>query len=72
MQRYWLSTPAARPRRVRFIDDYRSYVINYNLGRDLVADWVARTGGDSEAGGGGHSARCSSSPMLPRDLTAGR
>ena len=30
----------SRPRaeqRVRFIDQYRSYVINYNLGKDMVA-----------------------------------
>ena len=38
----------ARPRaeqRVRFIDDYRSYVINYNLGKDMVARYVAAQGG---------------------------
>ena len=49
MQRYWLSSPEAAAKTVRFIDTYRSYVINYNLGRDLVAAWVERTGGDSEA-----------------------
>jgi len=33
----------SRPRaeqRVRFIDQYRSYVINYNLGLDMVRDYV--------------------------------
>ena len=50
MTRYWLSTPAASAKTVRFINDYRAYVINYNLGRDLVAGWVRRTGGESEAG----------------------
>jgi hypothetical protein len=44
MARYWLSTPDAAAKTVRFIDDYRSYVINYNLGRDLVQAWVARHG----------------------------
>jgi hypothetical protein len=43
----WLETYAlyARPRaeqRVRFIDQYRSYVINYNLGKDLVRAYVER------------------------------
>lgn len=41
---------AAAAKTIRFIDTYRSYVINYNLGRDLVATWVARVGGDSEDG----------------------
>src|SRR6476660_3460808 len=50
MERYWLSSPAASAKTVRFIDTYRSYVINYNLGKDMVADWVARTGGESDAG----------------------
>jgi hypothetical protein len=41
----WLTKYAlmARPRaeqRVRFMDDYRSYVINYNLGKDLVRQYV--------------------------------
>ncbi len=38
----------ARPRaeqRVRFIDQYRSYVINYNLGKDMVAGYVESLGG---------------------------
>jgi hypothetical protein len=34
---------------VRFIDTYRSYVINYNLGRDLVQQWVERNGGGDPA-----------------------
>ena len=51
MARYWLSTPEAAAKTVRLIDTYRSYVINYNLGRDLVQQWVARnSGGDAAAG----------------------
>ncbi|MEM7048021.1 MAG: hypothetical protein AAF604_00085 [Acidobacteriota bacterium] len=41
-----------RPRaeqRVRFVDRYRSYVINYNLGRDLVRQFVESQGGTVEA-----------------------
>ena len=46
----WLSAYALMPagraeQRVRFIDQYRSYVINYNLGRDLVRRWVEAEGG---------------------------
>jgi hypothetical protein len=68
MQRYWLSTPEAAAKTVRFIDTYRSYVINYNLGRDLVAGWVGRTGGATEDGRWGVFRALLSRPMLPRDL----
>lgn len=45
MQRYQLYTPEKAVQRTRFIDKYRSYVINYNLGKDLVADYVISNGG---------------------------
>jgi hypothetical protein len=46
----WLADYALYPRdraeqRVRFIDQYRSYVINYNLGKDLVRRYVESKGG---------------------------
>jgi hypothetical protein len=31
--------------RTRFFDTYRSYVINYNLGKDLVKQYVESRGG---------------------------
>ncbi len=72
--RYSLMSPERARQRVRFIDAYRSYVINYNLGRDLVADWVAR-----EAGAGADPAarwdvfaRLLASPRLPGDLRNNR
>src|SRR5664279_3395592 len=42
---YSLRTEAQASQRLRFIDKYRSYVINYNLGEQLVRDWVERQGG---------------------------
>jgi len=72
MSRYWLSTPAASAKTVRFIRDYRAYVINYNLGRDLVADWVTRTGGTDETGRWRVFGALLSSPMLPHDLVVRR
>jgi hypothetical protein len=49
----WLERWAMMPRdaaeqRTRFFDQYRSYVINYNLGRDLVADYLERQGGTAD------------------------
>ena len=32
--------------RLHFIETYRSYVINYGLGRDMVQAWVERQGPD--------------------------
>jgi hypothetical protein len=41
--------PADRARqRVRFFDQYRSYVINYNLGQDLVRAHVESRGGTAD------------------------
>jgi hypothetical protein len=46
----WLQRWALMPRdraeqRTRFFDQYRSYVINYNLGQDLVRRYIERGGG---------------------------
>ena len=41
--------PLERARqRVRFIDTYRSYVINYNLGQDLVKAYIEGRGGTAD------------------------
>ena len=68
--RYALSTPEAAAQRVRFMDQYRSYVINYNLGRDLVAAYVERVAGPdaSEARRWAVFGELLSSPRLPSDL----
>jgi hypothetical protein len=46
----WLSqfammSPVRAEQRTRFFDTYRSYVINYNLGKDLVKQYVESRGG---------------------------
>ncbi len=33
---------------LEFIEKYRSYVINYNLGKDIVKDYIERNGGSAE------------------------
>ncbi|HSJ05173.1 MAG TPA: hypothetical protein VK936_00640 [Longimicrobiales bacterium] len=43
-----LMEPARARQRVRFIDTYRSYVINYNYGRDLVAAYIEGRGGTAD------------------------
>jgi hypothetical protein len=43
--KYTLATPERAQQRVRFFDQYRSYVINYNLGQDLVKRYIESRGG---------------------------
>ncbi|HEY0557380.1 MAG TPA: hypothetical protein VGG20_24200, partial [Thermoanaerobaculia bacterium] len=43
--RYGLMSPERAAQRVRFIDQYRSYVINYNFGQDLVRRYIEKHGG---------------------------
>lgn len=43
-----LFTPERAAQRVRFIDQYRAYVINYNLGKDLVKEYIESRGGTSD------------------------
>jgi len=71
LERYGLYSPPRAQQRMRFVDQYRSYVINYNLGKDMVARYV-----ESRSNGGADAARrwevftqLLSSPRLPSGLT---
>ena len=48
MTTYSLSSRARAEQRLRFIEQYRSYVINYNLGQDLVRQYVEAQGGTTD------------------------
>ena len=45
---YALMSPQRADQRLDFIDTYRSYVINYNLGQDLVRDYIESRGGTAD------------------------
>jgi hypothetical protein len=71
----WLEKYAMMPRaraeqRLKFFDQYRSYVINYNLGKDLVRQFIERQeGGDKTPRRRWHEfAALLSSPRLPSGL----
>ena len=49
LTRYAMLQPARAERRVRFIERYRSYVVNYNLGQDMVRQYVEREAGPGSA-----------------------
>ncbi len=40
--------PEAAKHRIKFIEKYRSYVINYNIGQDLVEEYIIAQGGTSD------------------------
>ncbi len=41
MQKYYLASAEKSAQRLRFVDKYRGYVINYNIGRDRAEAWMA-------------------------------
>jgi len=45
LEKYALMSAAAAEQRVKFFDKYRSYVINYNYGQDLVRRYVEKSAG---------------------------
>lgn len=65
---YRLVSPQEAERLVRFIEKYRSYVINYSYGQDLVRAYVDAVGGTDEAKRWAVFAELLSSPTVPADL----
>jgi hypothetical protein len=68
--KYALMSPERARQRIKFFDQYRSYVINYNLGQDLVREYVERRGGtaDHPEKRWDEFAKLLSSPRLPSGL----
>jgi hypothetical protein len=70
LERYGLYAPDRAKQRVRFIEQYRSYVINYNLGKDMIRHYI-----DAQAGTAANPEKrwaefekLLSSPRLPSSL----
>lgn len=66
-QQYQLMSPERAEQSIAFVDRYRSYVINYGLGQDLVRAYVERAGKTPEARWAAME-RILSEPTLPADL----
>jgi hypothetical protein len=68
--RYGAMTLQRAQRAIDFIDQYRSYVINYNLGEDLVKQYIERQGGtiDKPEKRWEEFKKLISSPRLPSGL----
>ena len=70
LKTYGLFSAPRAAQRLRFIDQYRSYEINYSLGRDMVAAYVGRVAGPSANADRRWRVfeELLSSPRLPSDL----
>ena len=68
LERYALMPRARAEQRSRFFDQYRSYVINYNLGKDMVARYIEGKAGGDPSRRWLEFARLLSSPRLPSGL----
>ena len=68
--RYGLWPKARAQQRVRFTDQYRSYVINYTLGQDMVREHIEARGGTPEnrRKRWDEFKKLLASPRLPSDL----
>lgn len=67
LRKYGLMTQARAEQRMKFIDTYRSYVINYGLGQDMVREHVERAGPSPDARWARMEAVISQ-PTTPADL----
>jgi hypothetical protein len=72
LAQYAMTSPVRAEQRTRFFDTYRSYVINYNLGKDLVKQYVESRGGvaTQPAKRWEEFVRLLASPRLPSGLRA--
>jgi hypothetical protein len=69
LQQYTLMDPARAQQRVKFIKRYRSYVINYNLGEDMVRHYIEKRAGADPDKRWSEFGKLLSSPRLPSGLT---
>jgi hypothetical protein len=69
LQKYQLVSPERAAQSLRFIKNYRSYIINYGLGQDMVRDYVER--GPTTEARWQRMERILSEPTLPEDLLKG-
>jgi hypothetical protein len=67
LEKYALFAPDRAQQRVKFIEKYRSYVINYNYGKDLVRRYIEKSGADPAVRWKAFAALLSS-PRLPSGL----
>ncbi|PYL62406.1 MAG: hypothetical protein DMF31_00140 [Verrucomicrobia bacterium] len=70
LQKYALMDEKRAKQATKFIEKYRSYVINYNLGEDMVRTYIEKRGGTAEQPEKrwGEFEQLLASPRLPGDI----
>lgn len=68
LQKYAVMDPARAQQRVKFIKRYRSYVINYNLGEDMVRRYIEKRSGNDPEKRWKEFGKLLSSPRLPSGI----
>jgi len=68
LQKYAVMDPARAQQRVKFIQRYRSYVINYNLGEDMVRRYIEKRSGADPEKRWSEFGKLLSSPRLPSGI----
>jgi len=68
LQKYAVMDPARAEHQIKFIKRYRSYVINYNLGEDMVRHYIEKRSGTDPDKRWSEFAKLLSSPRLPSGL----
>jgi hypothetical protein len=68
LQKYAVMEPARAQQRVKFIQRYRSYVINYNLGEDMVRRYIEKRSGTDPEKRWSEFGKLLASPRLPSGL----
>jgi hypothetical protein len=69
LQKYAVMDPKRAEQRVKFIKRYGSYVINYNLGEDMVRRYIEKRSGTDPEKRWSEFGKLLSSPRLPSGLT---
>jgi len=60
--------PARAQQRLKFIQKYRSYVINYNFGEDMVKKYIEKRAGNDADKKWSEFGKLLASPRLPSGL----
>jgi hypothetical protein len=68
LQKSAVMEPVRAQQRVKFIQRYRSYVINYNLGEDMACRYIEKRSGTDPEKRWREFAKLVSSPRLPSGL----
>ena len=68
LQKYAVLEPPRAQKLVKFIQRYRSYVINYNLGEEMVKHYIDKRSGNDPEKRWSEFGKLLSSPRLPSSL----